>query len=419
MSDGVEFPGIFVPGQRDQRADSVCEFYFGDRGRGISSSPLLHMPAPDLGEVVGEAEFLGDALGDHEGIQGRFAEALGDFIQNGGEAHPALQPGEEFAIGDAVLREHGGQGAGLTGEHDQGQGQELHLDAEAFAGLQAINDLQVMSPGLGPVFPGMGGGISTDEGLRPIRGRGALIIGAEAGGIVLPFIAEALAKGQAQGMIPGEIRQETLPEVVRAFMPEMSEQGAAALAEGLAVDLPVGVVRFLEIDGDDAIQVTGGHGGIRHGADDVKGQACLGIALPSGQGDAEPTQGVNEATFGHLHATPERAVAIQGEVRNRPVHPAGRAQGVGGSGGQNPVAHAMLGAIGTTFHPGIGPQPAELAALQIKTDVAVALQTMRAAKEKDVVTFTGESLHKKRKQLPDEAAMYIPNRICGVVIHGS
>ena len=102
-----------------------------------------------------QPQLLRHAHRDDKRIQGLLAQAVGNFIEHGGKAHPPLQPGQEVAIGQSVLGQHAGQGTCFTGEHYQRQRQMFHLNAQALAGLEAIHDLQVMGPRFRPVLPGV------------------------------------------------------------------------------------------------------------------------------------------------------------------------------------------------------------------------------------------------------------------------
>ena len=59
---------------------------------------------------------------------------------------------------------------------------------------------------------------------------------AQSRGIVQPFLSKAFAESQTLRMIPGEFREVTLPEVVRALMAEVTKQRATVFAELLAVE---------------------------------------------------------------------------------------------------------------------------------------------------------------------------------------
>src|SRR5512132_2840937 len=58
--------------------------------------------------------------------------------------------------------------------------------------LQGINDVQVMGRGLGEVLPGMSAGVATDVVLLPIGRRASSIMVAQAGLVILTFVAEQL-----------------------------------------------------------------------------------------------------------------------------------------------------------------------------------------------------------------------------------
>ena len=66
-------------------------------------------------------------------------------------------------------------------------------------GLQRVGHMQVVGPGLGPVFPGMGAGVGAHKPLLPVGGRSLLVVALEGLAIVFPLVAESFAE-----IAPGE-----------------------------------------------------------------------------------------------------------------------------------------------------------------------------------------------------------------------
>ena len=87
-------------------------------------------------------------------------------------------------------------------------------------------------------------------------------------------------------------------------MTKVPQEGAAVLAQLLAIDLTIGVVRFFEIHGDHSIQVTGRHRGIGDRAHDVEGEAGLRVLNLGWEADSQARERVKETPLRHLHASP-------------------------------------------------------------------------------------------------------------------
>ena len=107
--------------------------------------------------------------------------------------------------------QHAWKYSGIHRQHDERQRNELHLNAKALTGLQAVENLQVMRPRLRPVLPRMGGCLRGDVVLPPVPGSTVLIISAKCRRVVEPFIPEAFAKREPKWIIPCELRQIPLP----------------------------------------------------------------------------------------------------------------------------------------------------------------------------------------------------------------
>jgi len=141
--------------------------------------------APEAGDVVGEAEFLGDGRGDDEWIETWFAEAEGDLVEDGGEAGPALESGYEgMVVGGASVGELWWKRCGVGGNRDEREREVMGVDAGVTAGFHGFGEVKVVSPCFGPVFGGMGRGVGADEGGFPAGGRAARVVTGEGCGVV-------------------------------------------------------------------------------------------------------------------------------------------------------------------------------------------------------------------------------------------
>src|SRR5271156_7158149 len=122
--------------------------------------------------------------------------------------------------------------------------------------------MKIMRPGFGEILPGMSGGIDADKFILPARRRAFAVMPGERRVIVDALIAEA---GTEAGLLFLIAADQPVPEIMSAFMPEMTEQGAIGLAHFAAGFLAHRVIGFLQGKRDQAIVVTGHH--------------CLGMGL--------------------------------------------------------------------------------------------------------------------------------------------
>lgn len=144
-----------------------------------------------MDDAVDEVEF-GDAGGvEDEGVEVGLAHAAGDFVEDGGEADPGVEGMEEgFAVGGGFGLEEDFGGEGMDAQGDAGG-----VQAEVHDGIEGGPDMEVMGPGLGPILPGMGGGIGADVTGLPIFGGAVGVVVFEGGFVVGLFIAEDGAEG--------------------------------------------------------------------------------------------------------------------------------------------------------------------------------------------------------------------------------
>ncbi len=94
----------------------------------------------------------------------------------------------------------------------------------ALGGLERVDHVQVVRPGLRPVFPGMHGGVGADVRIRPVRGRALLVVALHRLVVVERVVAEELAKCAEQVAVP----DEPVPVVVADLVPQVAEHGAIA-----------------------------------------------------------------------------------------------------------------------------------------------------------------------------------------------
>ena len=122
-----------------------------------------------------------------------------------------------------------------------------------------------------------------------------------------------------------------------ALVAQMSEQGAIALVELLALALSLDGVGFVNGNRNDTVQVA------RQGiTDEIEGQPshAVGAAV---QGQAETQKRVDKHLLGLLELGPCTEISGLGEVWNGPVELAGPAAVARAVGGNEPVADAVGG----------------------------------------------------------------------------
>ena len=109
-------------------------------------------------------------------------------------------------------------------------------DAEAARGLQRIDHVKIVRPGLGEVLPGMRARIGGHEMLGPIRRRALRIVLLQGLRIVLALVAEDIAELLQER----RARHQAGPIIMRDLMAEMTEQRAIGFAhlDGAAARAP-------------------------------------------------------------------------------------------------------------------------------------------------------------------------------------
>ena len=143
-------------------------------------------------------------------------------------------------------------------------------------GVQAVDDVQVMGPGFGPVFPGVGAGVGADKSLGPVGRRTLLVVLLQRLGIVCAFIPEQ----GAERFEPLAIPDQPIPVIVPDLVAEVADQGAVGLVHGRANLLAPGVIGFFRVKGNQAAGVAGHYPlAFLGGVQDIEGQAVLRVLL--------------------------------------------------------------------------------------------------------------------------------------------
>jgi hypothetical protein len=153
-----------------------------------------------LDHLVDEGELLHRAPGEDEGIRVGQAHAPVETVQGDGERNPAGHEVVEGVQVEAADRE--GRRARNLGGRARPERQ-----AEGARGLQSVGHVEVVGPGLGPVFPGVHGGVGADERLLPAGGRAAVVVALLSLGVVRPLVAEQRAKSILPAVCPGSVAQ--------------------------------------------------------------------------------------------------------------------------------------------------------------------------------------------------------------------
>lgn len=102
-------------------------------------------------------------LGQDEGRESLLSHALVDAIDGKGQGQPVVDDGLEIRDIVGVEVRVGLLQAAVRQA-------PLHLDPEVGGGLQGVGDVQGVSPGLGPVLPGVAARAGGDEAVLPVGG---------------------------------------------------------------------------------------------------------------------------------------------------------------------------------------------------------------------------------------------------------
>ena len=126
---------------------------------------------------------------------------------------------------------------------------------EGVGGLERVDDVQVVRPGLGEVLPRMHGGVGTDEARLPVARRALLIVALQRLTVVSLFVAEQRAERLELTAVP----HQPIPEVVSDLVPEMAKQRAIRLVHRDPALLAPHVVSLGQRNGDEAVIVSRHH----------------------------------------------------------------------------------------------------------------------------------------------------------------
>src|SRR5579863_4236677 len=118
--------------------------------------------------------------------------------------------------------------------------------------FERVDHVQIVSPRLSPIFPGMHGRIGADETLFPTRWGTLAVVALQGLLIIRALVAEKLAKiGDA-----GTVQDQPIPEIVANLVTEMPQKGAVWFLLQRALCLAMHIVRLGDIDGDQSIVMT-------------------------------------------------------------------------------------------------------------------------------------------------------------------
>src|SRR4051794_30984862 len=107
--------------------------------------------------------------------------------------------------------------------------------------------MQVMSPCLRPIFPGMNTRIGADKSLFPVGLGPFLIVTIQGRGIILTLIAKTLAKRLEQIAV----LDEPVPIIMADLVAKMAQQGSVWLMHLQPALFPLGIVSFHDVNRDD------------------------------------------------------------------------------------------------------------------------------------------------------------------------
>lgn len=205
-----------------------------------------------------------------------------------------------------------------------------------------------------------------------------------------------------------------IPVVVGQFMAEMADQGAVRFVEGFAMFFAIIIIGFGDIEGDEALGVAGDDGrAIGDGFEEIEGEAGLRFFVLRDNGEAEVEEIDEDPAFGGFDVADAPDVLGQVEVGDGAGESAGEAEGMGGIGGNEPVAGGGGEAVGAEAEgsgrltgvvgagPGIvsgGLQGAEGAELGVIAQLGAAIKALGVGEEERLAAGAFEGLHKGRTE---------------------
>ena len=212
--------------------------------------------------------------------------------------------------------------------------------------FQRVHHVQVMRPGLGPVFPRVRTGVAAHETLFPIGHRAGFIVTLERIAVVFALVAEQ----RAVAVDPFGIGHQAVEIIVAAFMAEVTQQRAVAFMHLFARALALGRIGFGDVQGDQAIVVAGHHALVRHAVfQELEGQARFGLGFFRGRGQVQLRQREQQAALGRFKTRPQYSVFLSRQVRDDCGQLARLAQLVRVIRRQHPVAHIVLHIVAALF----------------------------------------------------------------------
>jgi hypothetical protein len=271
------------------------------------------------------------------------------------QPHAAIEAVEDETQRMPVL--HDGGKIGRSGMvHGVSPARVADFDAVVPGGFEGVGDVQVVGPGLGPVFPGVHRRIGRDVASRPVARRTVPMMPAQGLAVVETFVPEDRAKG----LLFPFVRKQAVPEVMPGLVAEVAQQGAVDLAHIETHPLAHGIIGLRDVDRDDPPLMSGedspvGGKVVVQFGEEPKGEAPRGIVLLSGKRQPQVEEGVEEASFRRFHLGPQDAVSVHREIGDDLVEAAGEAVVLARFRRHHPVAH-ILGDVVAAHLPPLAPR---------------------------------------------------------------
>ncbi len=245
------------------------------------------------------------------------AHAACQLVEHSGEFDPGIDELQElFSLRIVRVVERG------LGERAELQLHVAGTHAEAQRGIEGVHHVQIVGPGFRPVFPGVHGGVGTDEGRLPVGRRTLFIVALQRGAVIGALIAEQTAVI----VEPWAARNQPVPIVVANFVAEMAKQGAIGFLQLDARLLAHVIVGFSDVQGDQPVGMAGYRElTIEIRAEKVECQAAIRVIVFAEQRQTEVQQLRHQPALGHFQARPALFVARHREVGNGAIELAGDA----------------------------------------------------------------------------------------------
>lgn len=267
----------------------------------------------------------------------RVAHTAVEAVQGADQRQPMLQKQIEVRRGIGIKSRQ----IPLCPQPRRRSGDGFNVHVVGGGRVQRIHDVHIVSPGLGPVFPGVGAGIGGHERGLPIRRRTAGVMAPQGLVVVRALVAEALAK---IGM-PVATANQSIPVVVRGLMAKVAENGAIGFGHRLAHALAHRGIGLGDIDGNEPVRMTGDHATALAELRGRIGQEIKRnpprIAFPRHHRQAQAQQAIYQASLLGLQTLPQPRIARHTEVRDGAIQAAGPTERLGFLIGHHPVAHRV------------------------------------------------------------------------------